>query len=112
MQVEAYLRTDDRCVLPIGSTEQHGYLSLCVDAILSERVSVEAAAPIGVPVYPAMPFGNTPYFSAFPGSISLKVETLLAVVRDVIGSVHQAGFRRVLIVNGHGGQRGGRQCLS
>jgi creatinine amidohydrolase len=103
MQVEAYLRADDRCVLPVGSTEQHGYLSLCVDAILSERVSVEAAAPVGVPVYPVMPFGNAPYFSAFPGSISLKVETLLAVMRDVIGSVHQAGFRRVLIVNGHGG---------
>jgi creatinine amidohydrolase len=103
MQVKAYLDTDDRCVVPIGSTEQHGYLSLCVDAILSERVAQEAAAPAGVPVYPVMPFGCAPYFSAFPGSISLRVETLLAVVRDVMTSVYGAGFRRVLIVNGHGG---------
>jgi len=103
MQIETYLANDDRCVLPIGSTEQHGRLSLCVDAILAERVAVEAAEPAGVPVYPVMPFGCAPYFAAFPGSISLKVETLLAVTRDVIGSMFTSGFRRVLIVSGHGG---------
>jgi len=103
MQVEKYLEDDDRCVLPVGSVEQHAQLSLCVDAILSERVSVEAAEPLGVPVYPAMPFGLAPYFSAFPGSVSLKIETLMAVFRDLIASVHRSGFRRVLIVNGHGG---------
>ena len=52
MQVEDYLKRNDRCVLPLGSTEQHAQLSLCVDAILSERVSIEAAEPLGVPVYP------------------------------------------------------------
>lgn len=103
MQIEEYLKADDRCVLPMGSTEQHGALSLCVDAILAERVAVEASEPLGVPVYPVMPFGCSPYFSAFPGSISLKVETLLAVTRDVIGSMYTSGFRRVMIVNGHGG---------
>ena len=94
MQVEAYLASDDRCVVPIGSTEQHGMLSLCVDAILAERVAVEAAEPLGIPVYPVMPFGCAPYFSAFPGSISLKVETLCAVARDLIASLHGTAFRR------------------
>jgi creatinine amidohydrolase len=105
MQVEEYLRNDDRCIIPIGSTEQHGYLSLAVDLILAERVSIEAAAPLGVPVFPVMPFGCAPYFAAYPGTISLKVETLLAVARDVLESVHRSGFRRVLIVNGHGGNQ-------
>ena len=103
IQVEDYLRGDDRCIVPIGSTEQHAHLSLCVDAILAERVSLEAAEPLGIPVFPVMPFGLAPYFRAFPGTVSLRVETLLAVMRDVIASVHHAGFRRVLIVNGHGG---------
>ena len=102
-QVQDYLQNDDRCVLPVGSVEQHAQLSLCVDAILSERVAVEAAEPLDVPVYPAMPFGLAPYFAAFPGSVSLRVETLLAVFRDLIASVRRSGFRRVLIVNGHGG---------
>jgi len=101
--IETYLTRDDRCVLPFGSTEQHAGLSLCVDAILAERVAVEAAEPLGVPVYPAMPFGLAPYFLEFPGSISLRVETILAVTRDLIESVARAGFRRILLVNGHGG---------
>lgn len=105
MQVEAYLKADDRCVLPIGSTEQHGYLSLGVDLILAERVALEAAAPLGVPVYPVMPFGIAPYFAAYPGTMSLKVETLLAVMRDLLTSVHRSGFRRILVVNGHGGNQ-------
>jgi creatinine amidohydrolase/Fe(II)-dependent formamide hydrolase-like protein len=42
MQIADYLRRDDRIVLPVGSTEQHGYLSLGTDALLTERVSVEA----------------------------------------------------------------------
>ena len=103
MDVAAYLRRDDRCVIPFGSTEQHAQLSLCVDAILAERVALEAAEPLGVPVYPAMPFGLAPYFAEFPGSVSLRVETLLAVARDLIESVARAGFRRILLVNGHGG---------
>ena len=104
-QIEAYLEGDDRCVLPIGSTEQHAQLSLCVDMILSERVSVEAAAPLGVPVYPAIPYGIAPYFSAYPGSVTLRVETLLALVRDLVASFRRSGFRRVLLVNGHGGNQ-------
>jgi len=103
MQVERYLESDDRCILPTGSVEQHAQLTLCVDAILSERVAVEAAEPLGVPVYPCMPYGLAPYFSAYPGSMSLRVETLLAVFRDLIASLRRSGFRRVLVVNGHGG---------
>jgi creatinine amidohydrolase len=105
MQVEAYLKGDDRCVVPIGSTEQHGYLSLGVDLILADRVANEAAAPLGVPVFPVMPYGIAPYFADFPGTVSLRVETLLAVVRDVITSLHRSGFRRILLVNGHGGNQ-------
>jgi creatinine amidohydrolase len=103
MQLEEYLRTDDRIVLPFGSIEQHGYLSLGVDMILSERVSVEAAEPLGVPVLPSLPYGITPYFAAYPGSPTLSVATYEAVVRDLLDSLHAQGFRRFLLVNGHGG---------
>ena len=103
--VEDWVRHDDRCVLPLGSTEQHAGLSLATDAILAERVAVEAAEPLGVPVFPALPYGLTPYFTAFPGTVTLRVATYAAVLRDVLDSLKQAGFRRVLIVNGHGGNQ-------
>jgi creatinine amidohydrolase len=103
--VEDYVRQDDRAVLPLGSVEQHASLSLATDAILSERVAVEAAEPLGIPVFPAMPFGIAPYFQAFPGSITLRVATLCSVVTDVLDSLKRSGFRRIVIVNGHGGNQ-------
>ena len=103
--VEDWLRSDDRACLPLGSTEQHASLSLSVDSILAERVAAEAAEPLGVPVFPAMPFGIAPYFQAFPGSVTLRVSTLCAVVRDVLDSMKRGGFRRIVIVNGHGGNQ-------
>ena len=104
-QVDDYLKHDDRAILPLGSTEQHGFLSLSVDSILSERVSLEAAEPVGVPVFPVIAYGVTPYFLAFPGSVSLRVATYVAVVRDILDSIYRQGFRRILIVNGHGGNQ-------
>jgi len=103
MQIERYLERDDRIVLPFGSIEQHAYLSLGVDMILSERVAVEAAEPLGVPVMPSLPYGITPYFAAYPGSPTLSVDTYQSVVRDLLDSLHGQGFRRFVLINGHGG---------
>jgi creatinine amidohydrolase len=102
-QVEAYLAHDDRAVLALGCTEQHAYLSLSVDSILSERVAAEAAAPLGVPVFPALAYGITPYFRSFPGTLSLRVTTYMQVIHDLLDVLAEQGFRRILLVNGHGG---------
>jgi creatinine amidohydrolase len=103
MMVEEYLKRDDRCVLPLGSTEQHAYLSLSVDSILSEGIAAEAAEPLGVPVFPVLAYGITPYFRAFPGTITVRVETYLSILSDILDGMAEQGFKRILIVNGHGG---------
>ncbi len=103
LHVEEYLTREDRVVLPLGSTELHGYLSLETDNILAEGVSAEAAEPLGVLVLPVVPYGLTPSFAAYPGSPSLRVATYVAVLRDLLDSLHAQGFRRFLLVNGHGG---------
>jgi creatinine amidohydrolase len=111
MQVEEYLQRDDRIVLPIGSTEQHGYLSLETDNILAERVSAEAADPLGVLVLPVLAYGLTPSFAAYPGSPTLRLETFLSVLRDLLDSLYGQGFRRFLVINGHGGNLPGGALL-
>jgi len=103
MDVEKYLTTDNRCVFPIGSTEQHAYLSLSTDSILAERISLEAAEPLNIPVLPVLNYGYTPSFMAYPGTITLSAETLRMVIKDVLDSLILHGFRKILIVNGHGG---------
>src|ERR1700736_5538561 len=103
MMVEEYLKRDDRCVLPLGSTEQHAYLSLSVDSILAERLATEVGELAKVPVLPVQPYGITPYFRAFSGTITLRVQTFLSIVREILDGLHNQGFKRILIVNGHGG---------
>jgi creatinine amidohydrolase len=71
--------------------------------MLAERVSVEAAEPLGVPVLPVVPFGMAPYFTSYPGSMSLRLSTYIEVMRDVLNCLAQSGFRRIAIINGHGG---------
>jgi creatinine amidohydrolase len=111
MQVDAQAKRDPRAVVPMGSTEQHGYLSLAVDAILAERVAAEAAEPLGVPVFPVLSYGVTPYFRRFPGTVSLRLDTYTRIIADVLDSLAGAGFTRVLFVNGHGGNSPGGSIL-
>lgn len=111
MQVEEWLKRDDRAVVPMGSTEQHGYLSLSVDATLAERVACEAAEPLGVPVFPVLNYGITPYFRRYPGTVSLRLDTYRRIVADVLDSLAGVGFKRILFVNGHGGNSPGGSIL-
>ncbi|MFC5441821.1 creatininase family protein [Rhizobium halophytocola] len=104
-QIEAFLKTDDRAILPLGCTEQHAGLSLSTDSILAEKIALDAAEPLGIPVFPVVPYGITPYFSAYPGTISLRQDTYIRIIRDILDGLRAQGFRRILIVNGHGGNQ-------
>jgi creatinine amidohydrolase len=104
MQLEEYLRRDDRIVLPVGSTEQHAYLSLETDNIIAERLAVEAAEPLGVPVLPVLAYGVTGFYM-FPGSPTLEPDTYAAILRDILRSLHAQGFRRLFVANGHSGNK-------
>lgn len=103
MQIAEHVKTDDRAVLPIGSTEQHAYLSLCVDAILAERVALEACDAHSIPVFPVLNYGLTPNFVEFPGTVTLKLATYCALLTDVLDGIVRSGFKKITIVNGHGG---------
>jgi creatinine amidohydrolase/Fe(II)-dependent formamide hydrolase-like protein len=88
-----YLQHDYRAVLSLGSTEeQHSHLRLTVDCIRPERVAADSAEPLGVPVFPVVQYGVTPYLREFPGSISLRVETHLRVESDIVDCMGHSDF--------------------
>lgn len=101
--VQSYLENDDRIMLVIGSCEQHGYLSLLTDVKIPLGVADAASQQSGVLVAPPLNFGASPYFLAYPGTLSLRIATLLDVVEDVVRSLYGQGFRHILLLNGHGG---------
>jgi len=103
MDVEQYLKQDDRLIIITGACEQHGYLSLLTDIRIPQALADAASRATGVLVAPPLNFGCSPYFLSYPGTISLRISTMLEIVEDVLRSVHAQGFRRVLWLNGHGG---------
>lgn len=96
-------------VLPTGATEQHGpHLPCAVDTVISAGVVGHALArlPDNVPAFAMAPitYGKSEEHLHFPGTVTLSGETLLATMNEVSESVYRAGFRKLLFVNGHGGQ--------
>lgn len=100
-------------VLPVGATEQHGrHLATGTDALMAETAAeraIERAADSSsrpLVLAPTIPVGASDHHLPFGGTLSLRPETLLAVLLDVSRSVADCGGRRLVIVNGHGGNKG------
>jgi creatinine amidohydrolase len=106
MDVEHYLARDDRVVVITGACEQHAYVSVLSDIIMPLEIAKAAAELEPVLIAPPLPFGVSPYFATYPGTISLSVETFAMLAREVLAALVQQGFRRVLVSNGHGGNTG------
>lgn len=101
----------DRVVLiqPCGAIEQHGFhLPLVVDSTIACGAIGAACAqlPEDLPCYvlPPLYYGKSNEHQNFPGTISLRTETLLAILHDLADSLYRAGFRRLILANAHGGQ--------
>ncbi len=107
MDMEHYVQEhDDRLVVIVGACEQHAYLSLLSDIRAPMAIAQAAAQVEQVAIAPPLPYGISPYFATYPGTISLRPETFATVVREVIEALLAHGFRRVLVSNGHGGNSG------
>ncbi len=106
-------------VLPVGSTEQHGHhLPLDTDARLASSVAWEAGrrAPDDMVILPPVAYGYTHHVMDFPGTINIEPETFVRFLLDITRSAAYHGFKRIVILNGHGSnhplvEQAGRQTI-
>ena len=106
-EFEAAIEDDPVVIVPVGSIEQHGpHCPMDVDIVGPWYMAIEAAKRTETfPVIVAPPIwsGFTHYNKGFAGTISLRIETFLSLLQDVCLSIHENGFKRIVLVNGHGG---------
>ena len=103
-EVKQYLESDDRVILPLGATEEHGrHLGLGTDFIEAEAIARGVGERSSVAVAPTLNYGMSHALLGFPGTLSLRPTTLISVLEDLFRSLYRHGFRRVFVVNGHGG---------
>jgi creatinine amidohydrolase len=111
LEVEKYLKQEDRLIFVLGACEQHGYLSLLSDVKIPLALADAASQKTAVLVAPVVNYGISPYFLDYPGSFSLRASTLLDLVEDLVRSAYHQGFHRLLFLNGHGGNDAARTRL-
>jgi len=101
-EVIEYLEKNDMILLPVGSVEQHGpHLPLKTDASEAIDVAEEIGRRTGILVASPIWYGWTPQHMGFPGTVTLRSDTLIRVIEDVCNSLIHGGFKKIFIINGH-----------
>ena len=103
-EVEEYLKKKDIILVPTGSVEQHSpYVLIGTDFITAEAVARKVAEAMRILVAPTVNYGVSPHHMAFRGTVSLTPDTMILMISDIIESLVSHGFRRIVFINGHGG---------
>lgn len=108
-EVQAMLKLTDVVLIPVGATEDHGaHLPLGTDSMeareICRRTAIRlAAVDCPVVIGPVIPFGTSSFHMGFPGTISIRSQTLVTLLKDVCLSLYQGGFRNFVLIHGHDG---------
>ena len=101
-EADEYAALDNAVLLPIGATEQHGpAAALGLDTYNAIHLAEDVARRNDLLIVPPLWYGDSSHHTAFPGTISLRSETMIAVLKDVFCSLIRHGFRKIIVINGH-----------
>lgn len=105
-EIIEYLKNRNTVLIPVGSLEQHGDAApLACDTIIPVRLCAAAGMKTGTAVTPAITFGMSENHMGFPGTVTLQSSTLSAIARDISVSLYTHGFRKIIFLSGHGGNK-------
>jgi len=103
-EVEEYLKKKDIILVPIGSTEQHSSFGLLgTDFITAQEIARAVGERLNIVVAPTIPYGMAQHHMAFKGTITLSPLTLINFLKDIMVSLLEHGFKKIIFINGHGG---------
>lgn len=103
-EIKLLAKKNTTAILVFGATEAHGkHLPVNTDTLIPFEIGKEVAEKTNSVLLPPVEYGYTYTLRAFPGTISLRSHTLDLIVRDIVGELVRNGFKRILILNGHGG---------
>lgn len=94
----------DLVIVPIGTIEAHGAIPLGTDNIIPAALARELAPRFGALIAPPVPYGVTNSLLPYPGSTTVSSATFEAYLFEAVAGLARAGFRRAVLLNGHGGQ--------
>jgi creatinine amidohydrolase len=103
-EVGKLLKKTDTVLIPVGSMEQHGtHLPLGTDTYIATEIARRVSEKIGVAFTSGIPYGFSIEHFNFLGTITLTPESLMGVMRDVCEGMVRHGFKKIILINGHGG---------
>jgi creatinine amidohydrolase len=100
--IEKLVSSMKMVIIPVGACEQHGpHLPLCVDTVDCYEIAKRVSAKTRVPVIPPLMYGCSQSHGKFPGTLSIRPETMIRMICDIIEWLYNSGIRKVLLLNGH-----------
>jgi creatinine amidohydrolase len=97
-------REVDRVIVPVGTIEAHGVIPLGTDIIIPEVMAERIAPEINAIIAPSVTYGITRGLVGHPGTVSIRPAIFEGYVSDLLESLARTGFRKIVVLNGHGGQ--------
>ncbi len=90
-------------IVPVGTIEAHGVIPLGTDNIIPETIAERIAPETRSIIAPTVSYGITRSLISYPGSLTVLSETFRAYVTEILMSMVESGFKKIVVINGHGG---------